>query len=317
MADSGTGLRMGIDLSDPVRVVLFSKTSDSVIASMTARTGFDPDSRQKLNSLASEIKDFWKPHRVRPHAVAGLPVEGSFLFTVSLPSMSKKELKEAIRLQLERIVPGSSHNVRMAVQKWPPQLVLPPSSGAPANGETYVVAAAEADLVRAAERLMKMAGAKPVGVEIPASPACRISRWMLARPVEEDFDRVQDDSLHAIFNVALDIRPNGALLHLAIDNYPWLMREIPMNPGNLLANAEILAGEVSRSARFIAGSGPGQLTRNVTVLGSSDSAGFIADYLSEQVGIETQVCGPELIQCDAEYGVAAGLALPKEGEGLW
>ena len=356
MTVSSTGLRMGIDLSDPVRVVLFSKTSDSIIASMTARTGFDWDSRQKLNALASEIKDFWKPYKVRPLGVAGLSIRDCLLFTVSFPSMSKKELKEAIRLQVERIVPGSSHNVRMTVQKWPSNLLLPPSLSTSVNNTTYVVAAAEADSVRAAEKLMKMAGVKPVGVEIPASPASRISWsiWARRKHLEQgvlvenskkgretfskhlssvhasktagfdndsgdpgesaantegladvsNHDRERQpgeaDKPRASFNVVLDIQPDEAVLYLAFDSYPWLMREIPLDPNSSLRNAEILAGEVSRSARFVTSSRAGEFTGGVTVMGSSDKTGFIADYLSERVGIRTQVCELPLLQCGAK-----------------
>lgn len=320
MAISNTGLRMGIDLSGPVRVVLLSGKHARVVASMTAQTGFEQDSKERLRTLASEIREFWKPYKVRPYGIAGLPAKGGFLFTVSLPHMSNKELKQAIRLQVERIVPGSSHNVRMAVQKWPAKLPLPPSSSTSANITTYVVAAADADLIRAAEKLMNMAGVKPVGVEVPASPACRMSWWMWAKrqasasvPGDDTKGQLSDINLLASFNIALDIHSHEALLHLAFDSFPWLMREIPLDPKNTFGNARILAGEVSRSVRFVANSWPGELAGGVTVMGSSSETGFISGYLGEQVGIKTQVCDLQSIQCDSEYGLAVGLALPKEG----
>lgn len=121
------------------------------------------------------------------------------------------------------------------------------------------------------------------------------------------------DKPRASFNVVLDIQPDEAVLYLAFDSYPWLMREIPLDPNSSLRNAEILAGEVSRSARFVTSSRAGEFTGGVTVMGSSDKTGFIADYLSERVGIRTQVCELPLLQCGAKYGLAVGLALPKEG----
>ncbi len=332
MAISNIDLRMGIDLSGPVRAVLFSNESFEVVSSMTAKTEFDQDSKEKLTALASEIKDFWQTHKVRPEGIAGLPIKNCFLFTVSLPLLGKKELKQAIRLQVERIVPGSSHNVRMAVQKWPSKLQLPPSSSPVVGNTTYAVAAAEADSVRAAEGLMKMAGVRPVAVEIPASPACRLGWWIWTDQMaaqhsdpaaesglgagESGNSAGENDSPEIRLNITLDVHPGEALLHLAFDSCPWLMREIPLNPDNLLANAQIIAGEVSRSERFVIGSWPGQFAVRVTVLGSSENTGFIADYLSEQVGIKNRVFGPRSIPCDSEYGAALGLVLPKEGVSL-
>lgn len=327
MGVSREASRIGIDLSGPVRAVLISKASARVIASMTAQTGFEPDSRESLAALAREIREFWRPFEVRPDGVAGLPVSSCLLFTVPMQPLSKKELKQAMYLQVERMLPGGSSTMRMAAKEWPADLPVPPASGVSQGNKTYVVAAAESVVVLAAENLMKMAGVRPVGVEVPAIAACRGSRWMWAKrmdlevaatseedqPSESGTVRDFDPGEEVRLNMALVVNPSEALLYLAFDACPWLKREIALDPDNPFVNAQIVAGEISRSARFAAGSLPAGFTAGVTVMGSSDRTGFLADYLKEQSGIRVQVWGAPAVNCSSEYGVAAGLALPKEG----
>ena len=111
MAVSNRGLRLGLDLSNPVRAVLFSEESGEIAAFMTAQTGFDQGSKVKLTSLAREIRDFCRPFKVRPDGVASLPIENCHLFTVSIPLLDKKEFRQAIHLQVERVVPGGSNKM--------------------------------------------------------------------------------------------------------------------------------------------------------------------------------------------------------------
>ncbi len=310
MAVSSRGLRLGMDLSNPVRAVLFSEESGEIAAVMMAQTGFDQGSKERLVSLAREIKDFCRPFKVRPDGVASLPIENCHLFTVSIPLLDRKEFRQAIHLQVERVVPGGSNNMRMAVQEWPAKLPPPPSTSAVHDSKTYVVAAAESDSVRAAESLMKMAGIRPVAVEIPASPACRTS-WRILTEMLHEING--PGAPQARFNIALVVGPGEAQLHLAFHSCPWLMREIPLDPDNRFVNAQILAGEVSRSARFVTNSLDGEFSGGITLMGSSEKIDFIADYLGEEVGIRTQVFGPSFSKCGSEYGVAAGSAFPKEG----
>lgn len=317
MALTREASRIGIDLSGPVRAALVSKESARVIASMTAQTGFEPDSRESLAALAREIREFWRPFQVRPEGFAGIPNNSCLLFTVPMQPLSKKELKQAMYLQVERLLPGGSSTMRMAVEEWPAGLPVPPSSGDFQGNKTYLVAAAESVVVRSAETLMKMAGVSPVGVEIPALAACRGSRWMWAERMKLELAagaaETEEAGEQVRLNMALVVNPSEALLYLAFDRCPWLKREIPLDPDNPFVNAQIIAGEISRSARFAAGSLPAGFTGGVTIMGSSDRAGFLADYLGEQAGIRVQVWGAPAVNCSSEYGVAAGLALPKEG----
>ncbi len=310
MAVSNVGLRLGMDLSNPVRAVLFSEESGEIAAFMTAQAGFGHGSKKKLVSLAREIKDFCRPFKVRLDGVASLPVNDCHLFTVSIPLLDKKEFRQAIHLQVERVVPGGSNNMRMAVQEWPANLPPPPSTGAAYDNKTYVVAAAESDSVRAAESLMKMAGIRPVAVEIPASSACRTS-WRILTKMLHKIN--EPGALPAQFNIALVVGPSEAQLHLAFHSCPWLMREIALDPDNPFVNAQILAGEVSRSARFVTNSLRGEFSGGITLMGLPERIDFIADYFGEKAGISTRVFGPPIVKCGSEYGVAAGSAFPKEG----
>ena len=109
------------------------------------------------------------------------------------------------------------------------------------------------------------------------------------RILTEMLDEINEPGVPtARFNIALVVGPGEAQLHLAFHSCPWLMREIPLDPDNPFVNAQIIAGEVSRSARFVTNSLDGEFSGGITLMGASEKIDFIADYLGEEVGIRTQ-----------------------------
>lgn len=294
--------RMGIDLSGPVRVVLVS--GYEVLGSFTAHGEFDT-SKRSLAALAQQIKEFWQPLGPRPDGYAGLSDDNSLLFTVPMEPLNKKEFKQAMHLQVERFVPGGSNTMRMTYAEWPQDLPLPPSSEQFGDAKTYLVTAAESQTVQAAQKLMVMAGVKPVQVEISALAACRgsMGAW-----------KDDEGTFPVRLNMALVVNPQEALLYLAFDKIPWLKREIPLDLDNPFVNAQVIAGEISRSARFAASSLTGEFSVWVTAMGASDRIQFLADYLTEQAGIGVKVWGLAGIEIPPEYGVAVGVALPRGGD---
>lgn len=392
------GTSVGIDLSNPVRVAAFSEEAGKVVATMTAKAPFDPGSKVSLTALAKEIAEFRKSLGARLSASACLPMTSCLLFTIPMPKLSHKEFNKALQLEVGRLAPGNSDNMRVVARQWPPQVPVPPSVKVPQSNTLYLVVAADVDAVLAAQSVMKTAGLRPAAVEIPASPACRASWWLWGRPAavparvvgaapatqEEaqnqmpdatvpDPDKparldstyapwviagegtprsvngtdvtdevgaaasepVQPDSLvggqedvvsapvagpmeseagpGTILDISLVAGQHVALLHLSFGACPWLMREIPLDPGNPFVNAQILAGEVARSSRFARTAVKGPVTGRVTVYGESDRTSFLVDFLKEQAGLSALTWGQPLVECAPEYGVAVGLTLKTEG----
>ncbi|HHW26032.1 MAG TPA: hypothetical protein GXX23_01680 [Firmicutes bacterium] len=363
------GTSIGIDLSNPVRVVAFSKASSQVVSTFTAKTPFDPGSKPKLKELASEIKAFCKSLRARLPGTAGLPMSACLLFTVAVPKLRKKEFQKAIQFEIERLVPGGSDSMRVVVREWPKGIPLPPSVKVPEGTTLHLVVAANIQAVLAAEYLMKAAGIRVSGVEMPANPASRASWWLweqlpsakldpiprndqgktasgsdsntpvsgaympwvthgngaLSSSEPEDLallplgdaEHSQDDAHDALPGANLDISlvasASEAIMYLSYGACPWLMREIPLDPDNPFVNGQILAGEITRSARFARTASKGRIDGRVTVFGASDRVSFLADFLHEQTGLPTQLWGRPVVDSDPEYGVAIGLALSSEG----
>lgn len=175
------GTSIGIDLSNPVRAVAFSEASGQVVSVFTAKTPFEPGSKSSLKELASEMKAFRKPLQARLSGTAGLPMSACLLFTVAMPKLSKKEFQKAIQFEIERLVPGGPDTMRAVVREWPQGIPLPPPVKVPEGTTLYLVVAANIQAVLSAEYVMKAAGIRTLGVEMPANPASRASWWLWER----------------------------------------------------------------------------------------------------------------------------------------
>ena len=66
-------------------------------------------------------------------------------------------------------------------------------------------------------------------------------------------------------------------MYLSHGACPWLTREIPLDPDNPFVNGQILAGEITRSARFARAS-QGQNRRASDCIWESDRVSFLADF---------------------------------------
>jgi hypothetical protein len=129
-------------------------------------------------------------------------------------------------------------------------------------------------------------------------------------PIQEDAEVVPGD----VLDISIVARPSEAVMYLSYGACPWLTREIPLDPDNPFVNGQILAGEITRSARFARASAKGRVDGRVTVIGESDRVSFLADYLKEQTGLRTRLWGHPVLDSEPEYGVAVGLALQEGGQ---
>lgn len=369
------GTSVGIDLSNPVRAAVFSEETGQVVATFTAKTPFEPGSKPRLKELANEIRGFCKPLGKGFVASAGLPMSDSLLFTVAMPKLNKREFQKALLFEIERLAPGGPDSMRALVREWPQELPVPPSAQVPEGTTLYLVVAANVESAISARSLMKMAGVRPMGVEIAAGPACRASWWLWehakslgvqddaavslpspaqgqselgegdasqettsympwithgngappnplsdqykdsdldkeVEPIQEDAEVVPGD----VLDISIVARPSEAVMYLSYGACPWLTREIPLDPDNPFVNGQILAGEITRSARFARASAKGRVDGRVTVIGESDRVSFLADYLKEQTGLRTRLWGHPVLDSEPEYGVAVGLALQEGGQ---
>lgn len=368
------GTSIGLDLSNPVRVAAYSEETGQVVAAFTAKTPFEPGSKDRLRELAGEIRSFCRGLGIKPGGIAGLPMSEGLLFTVAMPKVNKREFQRALQFEIERLEPGGPDKMRALTREWPKELPVPPSVKVPEGTTLYLVVAANVESTLAARSLMKMAGVRPLGVEISAGPTCRASWWLWEKAGPEDDggvaagssadaaqdqepgrgagdssqetdsympwvthgngrlsgplpdggggpqggtpDLKQEDALEDAPSVVLDIsivaKASEALMYLSYGACPWLTREIPLDPDNPFVNGQILAGEITRSARFARASAKGRIDGRVTVFGESDRVSFLADFLKEQTGLGTRLWGQPVLDSDPEYGVAVGLALLQE-----
>ena len=188
------GTSIGIDLSNPVRVAAFSEATGEVVSALTAKTPFEPGSRLRLRELASEIKAFRKTLRARLSGTAGLSMSACLLFTVAMPKLSKKEFQKAIQFEIERLAPGGPEGMRTVIREWPQGIPLPPSVKVPEGTTLYLVGAANIQAVLSAEYVMKAAGIRTLGVEMPANPASRASWWLWERTKFGEAANIASDS---------------------------------------------------------------------------------------------------------------------------
>ncbi len=372
------GTSIGIDLSNPVRVAAYSADTGEVVAVHTGKVSFQYDSKQKIRELAGEIREFCSPLGKKLPAIVGLPMSDCLLFTLAMPKLSKKEFNKAIQFEIERLSPGGSDIMRAVVNEWPAGLPVPPSVQVPEGTKLYLIVAAKVEAVLSAQSLMKAAGLRPQGVDIPANSVSRACLWMWEKAkhlVEEDTSAAappvsaapgsseasadtsaQDSSSYqpwithgngvsvdapsgargiaatalepdlggesslddsgdsgSILDISIVAHTSEALMYLSYGGYPWMMREIPLDPDNPFVNGQILAGEITRSARFARASAGVRVDGRVIIIGESDRVSFLADYLKEQTGLRTRLWGHPVVNSDPQYGVAVGLALPQEG----
>ncbi len=369
---------IGIDLSEPVRIVAFDSGSGEVVQAITAKARFEPGSRQGYRQLAKEIREFSKPLAKKRTGTAGLSMSDCLLFTVAMPKLSKKEFTKAIQYEIERLAPGGTDTMRAVVEEWPAQLPVPPAVKVPEGTTLYLVAAAQAEAVLAAHSLMKAAGLRPLGVDVPANAVSKASLWLWEQaklsgvgtetselqanslaaksesasstttgeaaaytpwithgnggnsaPLADDPDVAATSSVDneqagaegapertgpgTALDISIVANASEALMYLSYGSCPWLSREIPLDPDNPFVNGQILAGEITRSARFARASANALVDARVTVIGESDRVSFLADYLKEQTGLPTRLWGSPVVRSDPEYGVAVGLALLHQG----
>ncbi len=230
------GTSIGIDLSNPVRVVAFSEESGQVVSAFTAKTPFDSGSKPRLKELASEIKAFRKTLRTRLSGTAGLPMSACLLFTVAMPKLNKKEFHKAIQFEIERLVPGGPDSMRVVIREWPQGIPLPPSVNVPEGTTLYLVVAANVQAVRSAEYIMKDAGIRALGVEMPANPASRASWWLWERTRSEQPESMPDrERAKTVSNSDSKTPETGAYM-------PWVTH------GNGALSSPVLEGPSSPTA---------------------------------------------------------------------
>ncbi len=371
------GTSIGIDLSNPVRVAVFSHSAGQVQATYTAKTHFEPGSKSSLKNLADEIRSFYRPLGIKPFGAAGLPMSDCLLFTVAMPKLSKKEFQKAVQFEIERQTAGGPDIMRSVTQEWPEDLPVPPSVKVPEGNTLHLVVAANVESTLSARALLKMARVRPLGVEISANSTSRAGQWLWQKS-EPDGDG-ENEGLSNNMNASAvsgnasvgqpgpdapekgsgympwvthgnggfttplpedlgvaatvtsgvpDVEPVGpavdldisivaraaeATMYLSYGTFPWLMREIPLDPDNPFVNGQILSGEITRSARFARASSQSPVEGRVTVIGESDRVSFLVDFLKEQTGLPTRLWGQPYVDSDPEYGVAVGLALLHQG----
>lgn len=320
-------LYVGIDLSNPVRMVLASSNPPSIIATRTAQVEFDPSNKASLKKLATELQEFSRKSQGKPLCVAGLPPTDSILFAIGLPALDEKEVVEVIRFELRRMLTDGAQEMRATYEAWPDKLPSLPLARPPSGGRSYVVAAANSRSVAAVRKLARMAGLALVAVETPASAACRASwlarnlSWGTGAPGQSEASSAaraaqkepysqlpMDLSLEISIVVNQDVR-----MYLGFGPYPWAMREIPIYGQEVQEVASVLAGEIVRSVRF-ARSGPGSVGPGIiTLIGQNHDVDALADVLRDRIGFAVEVWTPPGISCPSEYGLAAGLALRMGG----
>ncbi|QUL98170.1 MAG: hypothetical protein IMF26_09015 [Candidatus Fermentithermobacillus carboniphilus] len=318
---------MGIDLSNPVRMVLVSGKPPCILATGIAETEFDPDDKASLIKLAGELKEFSRKYSRKPLCVVGLPPGDSILFSTALPPLDDKEVIEAIKHELTRMLPDKAAEMRATYQVWPDGLPSLPTARPSLEGRTYVVAAAESRSVAAIKTLIKTAGLALLAVEVPACAACRAS-W-LAKNLNwgaSIFGETKDTSTLRTTEQGSVSRPFGDLslqisivvsqdvrMYLGFGPYPWIMREIPLAGEEVHETASVLAGEIVRSVRFVR-SGPGPTSAGVvTLIGKNPEVDMLAEVLRDRIGFVVDVWALPGVACPPDYGIAAGLAFRKGG----
>ena len=156
------------------------------MAAFTAKTPFEPGSKDRLRELAGEIRSFCRGLGIKPGGIAGLPMSEGLLFTVAMPKVNKREFQKALQFEIERLEPGGPDKMRALTREWPKELPVPPSVKVPEGTTLYLVVAANVVSTLAARSLMKIAGVRPLGVEISAGPTCRASWWLWEKVGPED-----------------------------------------------------------------------------------------------------------------------------------
>lgn len=102
-----------------------------------------------------------------PYVVFSVPEAKSFVRVISVPKMTEQEALEAVPFEAEQYIPMSSDQVYLDFK------ILPPRQNAEADKMKVIICATPKTLVDAYVGVIKLAGLKPVAIEVESEAVAR------------------------------------------------------------------------------------------------------------------------------------------------
>lgn len=288
-------LILGVDLSNPPRLVGYSRTRRAASWTYQCKSAFSPEG---VATLAEEIRHLMNDKGQAESAILGIPASDCVFSLITLPRMKPVLVEKALRMELKRLFPKTMDSSVARYAEWPSELPLPPGQNASSEHVSYIVVSAQETWIVAAEKLGQLAKLKVSAIDPCPAAACRVVSHAYSRSYKDNF------GLRVVV-----VTGSPTYISYGFGQAIWGTRRVAGGlPG---IDEEIVPAEVARTIRHVRSSLTLEPKDLVAILGPEAESQRLAAAIQGRTGIPVTTWSDSV---SGEYAVALGLCLRGEDQ---